>query len=215
MRVARNLVMTVLYLAVGAFLGNLVGRLVLIPIVMVHSVSHQTETLTSIICAIIGAIFALHRYAYGRGAARQTWGVHGSAHWADARQVKASLGGPAGLIVGRENRKDGQLLRYAGPAHLLTIAPTRSGKGVRARRRLGPVHVLDPFGICDVPTAAFNPLEALKPDSLDLAEDAALLADALVYDPPGQAGDAHWNEEAKALIAGLILHIVCHEEPAG
>jgi type IV secretion system protein VirD4 len=32
------------------------------------------------------------------------------------------------------------------------------------------------------------------------------LADALVYDAPGEAGEAHWNEEAKALIAG-ILHI--------
>src|SRR3546814_15182591 len=40
------------------------------------------------------------------------------------------------------------------------------------------------------------------------------LADALVYDAPGEAGEAHWNEEAEALIAGLILHIVC-QEPAG
>ena len=31
------------------------------------------------------------------------------------------------------------------------------------------------------------------------------LADALVHDPAGQGGDAHWNEEAKALIAGLIV----------
>ena len=28
------------------------------------------------------------------------------------------------------DRKSGKLLRYAGPAHLLTIAPTRTGKGV-------------------------------------------------------------------------------------
>src|SRR3546814_4073879 len=40
------------------------------------------------------------------------------------------------------------------------------------------------------------------------------MADALGYDAPGEAGEAHWNEEAKALIAGLILHIVC-QEPAG
>ncbi|WP_231737580.1 type IV secretory system conjugative DNA transfer family protein [Caulobacter sp. CCH5-E12] len=241
MNLLRNLVMMVIYAAAGVILGNLAGRLVLIPIAMIKPVSHQTETLTAITGAIIGAILALGRYG-NSGARRPTWGVHGSAHWADAQQVKASLGGPAGLIVGRENRERGQLLRYAGPAHLMTIAPTRSGKGVgaiipnlltaersvlcidpkgenarvtvRARRRLGPVHVLDPFGICDVPTAAFNPLDALAPDSLDLAEDAALLADALVYDPPGQAGDAHWNEEAKALIAGLILHVICHEEPA-
>jgi type IV secretory pathway TraG/TraD family ATPase VirD4 len=37
------------------------------------------------------------------------------------------------------------------------------------------------------------------------------LADALVFDEPGMAGEAHWNEEAKALIAGLILHIAASE----
>ena len=37
------------------------------------------------------------------------------------------------------------------------------------------------------------------------------MVDALVYDLPGQAADAHWNEEAKALISGLILHIICAE----
>ncbi len=30
-------------------------------------------------------------------------------------------------------------------------------------------------------------------------------------DLPGQVGEAHWNEEANALIAGLILHVVCNE----
>lgn len=238
MNLLRNLVMMTVYMAVGALLGKLAGHLVLMPIALVHSVSRETQMLTPIAGAVIGAVMGLTRYGKG-GASGPAWGVHGSAHWADARQVKATLGGPSGLIVGRENRERGQLLRYDGPAHLLTIAPTRSGKGVgaiipnlltarrsvlcidpkgenariavHARQRLGPVHILDPFGICDRPTAAFNPLDALRPDSLDLAEDAALLADALVYDPPGQAGDAHWNEEAKALIAGVILHVVCHE----
>jgi type IV secretion system protein VirD4 len=30
-------------------------------------------------------------------------------------------------------------------------------------------------------------------------------------DAPGQTGEAHWNEEAKALLSGLILFAVCHE----
>jgi len=152
-----------------------------------------------------------------------------------------SLVRPDGLIVGRENRKGGELLRYAGQQHLITIAPTRSGKGVgaiipnlltagrsilcidpkgenarvavHARERFGPVYVLDPFGVSGVSTAAFNPLDGLDEDSPDLAEDAALLADALVYDPPGQTGEAHWNEEAKALIAGVMLYVICHERP--
>lgn len=62
-----------------------------------------------------------------------------------------------------------------------------------------------------MPPARYNPLDQLDPASLDLAEDANTLADALVHDAPGQSGDAHWNEEAKALIAGLILHVVTTE----
>ncbi|MNL08174.1 Conjugal transfer protein TraG [compost metagenome] len=77
------------------------------------------------------------------------------------------------------------------------------------------MHVLDPFGVSGEPTSRFNPLAGLDPDSLDIAEDAALIADALVYDPPGQGGEAHWNEEAKALIAGVILHVVTVALPAG
>src|SRR3546814_767872 len=146
-----------------------------------------------------------------------------------------------GLLLGRD-RKSGKPLRYAVPAHLLTIAPTRTGKGVGTiipnlldypgpvvcidpkgenaritahyRARFGPVHVLDPFGVTGMVGAAFNPLDRIDPAGLDLADDCMTLADALVYDAPGEAGEAHWNEEAKALIAGLILLIVC-QEPAG
>jgi len=102
-------------------------------------------------------------------------------------------------------------MRYDGPGHLLTFAPTRSGKGVgvvmpnllladravlridpkgenariaaRARAQFAPVHVLDPFGVSGQPASAFNPLAGLDPFGEDLAEDAAMIADALVYDP--------------------------------
>ncbi len=33
------------------------------------------------------------------------------------------------------------------------------------------------------------------------------MADALVFDEPGKSGETHWNEEAKALISGLLLTI--------
>jgi type IV secretion system protein VirD4 len=145
---------------------------------------------------------------------------------------------PDGLLIGRDI-KTGKPLRYDGPAHLLTMAPTRTGKGVgtiipnlltanrsvicidpkgenakiagRARNRFGPIHVLDPFGVTGLPSSAFNPFAMLDPNSLDVAEEAASLAEALVYDPPGEAGEAHWNDEAKALIAGIVLYIAAEE----
>ena len=180
---------------------------------------------------------------------------HGSARFAGRNELR-KLEAADGLLIGR-NPRTGRLLRYDGPAHLLTLAPTRAGKGVgtiipnllaaersvlvidpkgeigkaasrkrsggafrcrtiagKARERFGTVHVLDPFGVSGRPSATYNPLDRLSADSPDLSEDAASLADALVVDPPGQSGDAHWNEEAKAFLGGLIMFCVAHEEPA-
>lgn len=166
--------------------------------------------------------------------------THGSARFANDKETAVLTRSESGLLIGRDP-KQRKLLRYAGPAHLLTMAPTRTGKGVgtiipnlltadrsvicidpkgenariagRARQSFGPVHVLDPFGVSGQPSAAFNPLDQLDPAGLDVAEDASTLADALVFDEPGMAGEAHWNDEAKALIAGLILKIVAVEPP--
>jgi len=164
--------------------------------------------------------------------------THGSARFATNKEVAPFTRADTGLLIGRD-AKTKKPLRYDGPAHLLTMAPTRTGKGVgtiipnlltadrsvicidpkgenakiagRAREKFGPVHVLDPFGVTGLPSAAFNPLDQLDLAGLDVAEDASTLADALVFDEPGMAGEAHWNEEAKALIAGLILHIAAQE----
>ena len=85
-------------------------------------------------------------------------------------------------------------------------APTPKGENARVTARTratkGKVWCLDPFGVSGQPAARYNPLDRLDPESLDLAEDAMTLADALVHDSAGQGGEAHWNEEAKALIAG-------------
>jgi type IV secretion system protein VirD4 len=163
---------------------------------------------------------------------------HGSARFA-TRKERAAFEGGSGLLIGRD-LDSGKLLRYDGPAHLLTLAPTRAGKGVgtvipnlllaersvlvidpkgenakiagEARKRFGAVHILDPFGVTGLPASAYNPLGRLSAESLDLGEDAASLAEALVMDPPGQQSEAHWNEEAKALLAGLIMFAVSHED---
>ncbi|MBB4511250.1 type IV secretory system conjugative DNA transfer family protein [Rhizobium leguminosarum] len=164
--------------------------------------------------------------------------THGSARFAGRREIAPLTKAEGGLLIGRANNS-GRLLRYSGPAHLLTMAPTRSGKGVGtivpnlltadrsiicvdpkgenaqiagdARETFGPVHILDPFGITGKATAAFNPMDGFNPAGIDVAEDVSTLADALVFDEPGLSGDAHWNEEAKALIAGLLLHVLASQ----
>lgn len=189
----------------------------------------------------IGAVFGFQYWRKTSGADAYfglTGDSHGSARFASRKELKKLQGGD-GLLIGR-NPGTGRLLRYDGPAHLITLAPTRAGKGVgtvipnllgvdrsvlvidpkgenariagEARRRLGTTHVLDPFEVSGMPSAAYNPLDRLTPDSLDLGEDAASLTEALVMDPSGQVSEAHWNEEAKAILGGLIMFCVCHED---
>jgi type IV secretion system protein VirD4 len=196
---------------------------------------------------IVGAVLGFQYWRMASGADAYfglTGDSHGSARFAGRKELRKHQGGD-GLLIGR-NPGTGRLLRYDGPAHLITLAPTRAGKGVgtvipnllaversvlvidpkgenariagEARRRFGPVHILDPFGVSNtgmvsgMPSAAYNPLDRLTPDSLDLGEDAASLTEALVMDPPGQVTEAHWNEEAKAILGGLIMFCVCHED---
>lgn len=166
--------------------------------------------------------------------------AHGSAEFMNERGVRSLTKGD-GLIVGRDPVSR-RLIRYGGPAHLVTVAPTRSGKGVgsiipnlltyegavvcvdpkgenarvtaAARRRFGPVWVLDPFGASGEWPSAFNPLDAIDLASPDAGDAAGLVADALVHDPPEHVGEAHWNEEARALIAGTLLHVASDDVPA-
>lgn len=84
----------------------------------------------------IVAALALATWIGARDAARagRHSDAHGSAHWADAREVKAAglLGNGAGVYVGAWVDPQGttRYLRDNGPAHVLAFAPTRSGKGV-------------------------------------------------------------------------------------
>jgi type IV secretion system protein VirD4 len=190
---------------------------------------------------LIGAVFGFQYWRMASGADAYfglTGDSHGSARFANRKELK-KLQREDGLLIGR-NPHTGRLLHYDGPAHLITLAPTRAGKGVgtvipnllaaersvlvidpkgenariagETRQRFGTVHVLDPFEVSGHPSAAYNPLDRLTPDSLDLGEDAASLTEALVMDPPGQVTEAHWNEEAKAILGGLIMFCVCHED---
>ena len=179
---------------------------------------------------------------------RGTSGSHGSAEWGDGAALADAT---SGLLVGRgqpkRRKKPGPVLRYDGPGHLLTVAPTRAGKGVGAvvpnllnhggsvvvtdpkgenfaltaahrRQRLGQRVVgLDPFGLADrlgLPEAeregaraALNPLDLIDSASPDAADDAAMIADMLVVPQKGGAEGSFWDDEAKALLAGLVLYV--------
>jgi type IV secretion system protein VirD4 len=80
------------------------------------------------------------------------------------------------------------------------------------------VFLIDPWNIAasrlDMPRARFNPLDWIRLHDPDAAENAFLLADALV---PSEAEgeDRFWDEEAKAVLTGFILYVATAPEEAG
>ncbi len=108
---------------------------------------------------------------------------------------------------------------------ILVIDP----KGENARRTVAKrielgqqVYMVDPWAVsCEADKygdgvdakylAGFNPLDFLKADDPDLTSDAMLLADALII-PAGK--DTFWSDEAKAVIQGIILHVVTDPDEA-
>jgi type IV secretion system protein VirD4 len=183
---------------------------------------------------------------------------YGSAKWATFDYLTGNgLFGKGGFLLGGFHENEhGSLLRYEGARHLLTVAPTRSGKGVSSiipnlllyegsalvidpkgenalitalRRGAGDkargiagmgqdIVLLDPWDIAasklGITPGHFNPLDWIQEGDPDAAENAFLLADALVV-KQGGSRDPFWDEEAKALLTGIILYVATAAAEAG
>ncbi|EMY8117004.1 conjugal transfer protein TraG [Pseudomonas aeruginosa] len=156
--------------------------------------------------------------------------TYGSARWADAADIrKAELTQPAGVFLGQH---DGHYLRHEGPEHVLTFAPTRSGKGVGLvvptllswpgsavihdikgenwqitagwRSRFSHCLLFNPT---DASSAAYNPLLEVRRGAHEV-RDVQNIADILV-DPEGALEKRnHWEKTSHALLVGAILHVL-------
>jgi type IV secretion system protein VirD4 len=191
------------------------------------------------VIAFVAALFVFRAVSSGRGRRETTFG---SAEWADLDHLlENDLTGKQGLRLGMYGGK--YPLHYTGNRHLLTVAPTRSGKGVSAiipnlltysgsalvidpkgenamitakrREAMGQaVYVVDPWGITGLVTACFNPLDWLQAGDRDISENAMMLADSIITPREGKA-DPFWDEEAKALLMGLLLFVALDDGEAG
>jgi type IV secretion system protein VirD4 len=126
-------------------------------------------------------------------------------------------------------------IEYHGDAHVLTVAPTGSGKGrgsiipnlltytgpvvvfdpkgenylitARRRRALGQRVVrLDPFGVVDDDGDGLNPLDVFDLPGADPECDAQMLAELLSTGNRG-VKDPFWDLNACGLHSGLIAHV--------
>lgn len=207
----------------------------------------------------VGAAFFLISGGYGLslGALYLAWRLYrpintpqpttfGSSRWANRQDLleRQVLGHQDGIFLGEFESED---LTYRGKdanRHLLTVAPTRAGKGQCAiipnllmyegsalvidpkgenaqwtaavRHREGQaVHIVDPWNITGGDHAArINPLDMLKPGDPDLVSDIALLADALVPQRQGE-NDPFFTNQARAFVSAFILYLVLSKEEDG
>jgi type IV secretory pathway TraG/TraD family ATPase VirD4 len=92
-----------------------------------------------------------------------------------------------------------------------TVTAERRGNGNDHCKGMGQaVHVLDPFAVASIPDhlrSRYNPLDALDANDPRSIDDAGRLADAIVVQTE-HSSDPFWEQSARALIKGLILHVL-------
>lgn len=148
---------------VGAFFTSKIGQritlialggITLLYVIFVPSTAAVIPV--AFIAFFVGLAIALRHLTMGRST------TFGSSRWATAEDVQQlGLNGQTGFWLGQFPQKDKGLstLRYAGDRHLLTCAPTRSGKGTSViiptlLTYEGSALVIDPKGENALITAA-------------------------------------------------------------
>lgn len=98
-----------------------------------------------------------------------------------------------------------------------TVTTARRGQGSDYCEGMDQaVHVLDPFNAAQVEDryrSRFNPLDAIDPDSDNAVDLAGRIADAITV--MHESSDPYWDESARSMVRGLILHIVTDPEYEG
>ncbi|GGE90597.1 type IV secretory system conjugative DNA transfer family protein [Massilia psychrophila] len=178
--------------------------------------------------------------------------LHGSARWANMQDIEnagllpsarkwheiirgVQAAKSSGVYVGAWVDKHGKLhyLRHDGPEHVLTYAPTRSGKGVglvvpTLLSWPGSALITDLKGELWAMTAGWrqkyaknkvlrfepadpdcdvsiNPMDEIRLGTGHEVGDVQNLATLLV-DPDGKGLETHWQKTSQALLVGVILH---------
>ena len=150
----------------------------------------------------------------------------------------------AGVYVGGWEDEDGTFhyLRHNGPEHILTFAPTRSGKGVGLviptllswkhsavitdlkgelwaltagwRQQHAGNRVLRFEPATANGCVGWNPLEEIRLGTEFEVGDVQNLA-TLIVDPDGKGLNDHWQKTSQAMLVGCILHLCYRSQDEG
>ncbi|MBZ5608794.1 MAG: type IV secretory system conjugative DNA transfer family protein [Acidobacteriia bacterium] len=100
-----------------------------------------------------------------------------------------------------------------------TITAARRGGGSTHCKGMGQtVKVLDPFQsaqVADSLRGRFNPLDTLDPKAEETVDEAGRIADAIVVVHEGGTNDPFWDESARSMVKGLLLHVLTSPQYEG
>ena len=178
--------------------------------------------------------------------------LHGSARWANKKDIQAAglIARSSGFGKASTQSKAGEsvyvgawvdakgtqhYLRHSGPEHVLTYAPTRSGKGVGLvvptllswgastvitdlkgelwaltagwRKEHANNKVLRFEPASGVGCVRWNPLDEVRIGTEYEVGDVQNLA-TLIVDPDGKGLESHWQKTSQALLVGIIMHVL-------
>lgn len=165
--------------------------------------------------------------------------LYGSARWSEWEDVKQAgllSTAPDSVVVGafKDNHGKIRYLRHSGPEHVLTFAPTRSGKGVGLvvptllswnesavvtdlkgelwaltagwRQKYAENRVVK-FEPASPDSVHWNPLDEIRFGEAEVVGDVQNLA-TLIVDPDGKGLEDHWAKTSYALLTGVILFVL-------
>lgn len=91
------------------------------------------------------------------------------------------------------------------------VLDVASGEAARItapwRATLGPVLVIDPFGVSGLESGSLNPLDFLRADDPDILQAAKRLTDALFIVQSGSSNDEYYNDQARDVLTAYLLHV--------
>lgn len=226
--------------AARLFFLSMLGGMVLYFIMVDVGVLGITAHSAAVIAAFLVGLGYWARRFMDRMTERPT--TFGSAAWASFRELYlAGTTSLSGFRVGAtfDQRGASHPVSYVSDRHMLTIAPNCSGKGTTAiipnlltyegsvvvidpkgenamitadqRTNLGQeVFVVDPWSITGLNGSCFNPLDWLVAGDIEIGDNAMVLVDAIIM--ALSENDKFWDEEAKALLVGVVIHVAIDPE---
>jgi type IV secretion system protein VirD4 len=202
--------------------------------------------------AFVAAMLAYLVIALSTRRAKAIANLHGSARWAGIDDIQetgllpkpGAKPEPSVYVGAWKDPKRGTIkyLMHSGPEHILTFAPTRSGKGVGLvipsllgytesvvildikgenyaltagwRKSIGQlIFKFDPMDTTGTATR-YNPLAELRLGTEHEIADAQNIV-TMIVDPDGNGLPTHWDKTSFMFLVGVVLHVCYLHKVAG